>query len=53
MKKTRLALIAGLALVLVVSVGMLIRRNIQYREGEEAYAEAEALVELPDLSQLP
>ena len=29
MKKTRLALIAGLALVLVVSVGMLIRRNIQ------------------------
>ena len=53
MKKTRLALIAGLALVLVVSVGMLIRRNIQYREGEETYAEAEALVELPDLSQLP
>ena len=53
MKKTRLALIAGLALVLVVSVGMLIRQNIQYREGEEAYAEAEALVELPDLSQLP
>ena len=53
MKKLRLLLIAALALVLAVSVGMLIRQNIQYREGEEAYAEAEALVELPDLSQLP
>ena len=52
MKKLRLLLIAALALVLAVSVGMLIRQNIQYREGEEAYAEAEALVELPDLSQL-
>ena len=53
MKKLRLLLTAALALVLAVSVGMLIRQNIQYREGEEAYAEAEALVELPDLSQLP
>ncbi len=53
MKKLRLLLIAALVLVLAVSVGMLIRQNIQYREGEEAYAEAEALVELPDLSQLP
>ena len=53
MKKLRLLLIAALVLVLAVSVGMLIRQNIQYREGEEAYDEAEALVELPDLSQLP
>lgn len=53
MKKLRLLLTAALVLVLAVSVGMLIRQNIQYREGEEAYAEAEALVELPDLSQLP
>ena len=52
MKKLRLLLIAALALVLAVSVGMLIRQNIQYREGERDYAEAEALVELPDLSQL-
>lgn len=53
MKKLRLLLIAALVLVLAVSVGMLVRQNIQYREGEEAYAEAEALVELPDLSRLP
>lgn len=52
MKKLRLPLIAALALVLAVSVGMLVRQNIQYREGERDYAEAEALVELPDLSQL-
>ena len=53
MKKGRLLLMAVLALVLAGSVGMLIRQNIQYRKGQEAYAEAEALVELPDLSQLP
>ena len=48
----RKLLIAVLALVLCVSAVMLIRQTLQYREGEAEYAEAEALVELPDLSQL-
>lgn len=52
MKKLRLLLTAALVLVLAVSVGMLVRQNIQYREGERDYAEAESLVELPDLGQI-
>lgn len=48
----RKLLIAVLALVLCVSVVMLIRQTLQYREGEAEYAEAEALVDLPDLSDL-
>ena len=52
-RKTRRVLIALLALVFVGSLGMLIYRGMDYREGEEVYAEAETLVELPDLSDLP
>ena len=50
--KTRKLLIAVLALALCVSVAMVIRQTLQYREGEAEYAEAEELVELPDLSDL-
>ena len=52
-KKTRLILIALLSLVFVGSMGMLVYRGMEYKEGEEIYAEAETLVELPDLSGLP
>ena len=52
-RKTRRVLIALLALVFVGSLGMLIYRGMDYREGEEVYAEAETLVELPDLTDLP
>ena len=52
-RRTRRVLIALLALVFVGSLGMLIYRGMDYREGEEVYAEAETLVELPDLSDLP
>lgn len=51
-KGLRTALTVLLALVFAGSVGMLIYQNTQYQEGEEAYAEAEALVDLPDLSEL-
>ena len=52
-QKLRRGVMLVLALVFVGSTVMLIRQNIQYREGEEIYAEAEALVDLPDLTQLP
>lgn len=48
----RKLLIAVLALALCVSVAMLVRQSFQYREGEAEYAEAQALAELPDLSDL-
>lgn len=48
----RKLLIAVLALVLCVSVGMLVRQTLQYREGEAEYAEAQALMELPELPDL-
>ena len=51
-RKTRRVLIVLLSLVFVGSLGMLVYRGMDYREGEEAYAEAETLVELPDLSEL-
>lgn len=44
-KKIRTALIVLLALVLVGSLGMLLWQSMQYRTGEESYAEAEALAE--------
>ena len=52
-RKTRRILIALLSLVFVGSLGMLVYRGMDYREGEEIYAEAETLVELPDLTDLP
>lgn len=55
MKRTALrrCLVVLLALVFLGSAGMLLYSRIQYREGDSAYAEAEELVELPDLTQLP
>jgi len=51
--KLRIATMILLGLVFAGSVGMLFYRNSEYKEGEEAYAEAEALVQLPDLTDLP
>ena len=51
-KWIRRAVMAVLAVVLLGSCTMLVRRWMDYRQGEEAYAEAETLVELPDLSAL-
>lgn len=51
-KWIRRAVMAVLAVVLLGSCTMLVRRWMDYREGGEAYAEAEMLVELPDLSAL-
>ena len=54
MKKTvRKILIVVLAAVFIGSITMMLRQNMQYQQGEEEYAEAETLVELPDFSQLP
>lgn len=52
-KKIRRILMAVLGLIFIGSVAMVIYRGIQYREGEETYAEAESLVDLPDLTDLP
>lgn len=52
-RSVRKYLLAVLLLVFLGSVAMLIRQGIQYKEGEETYAEAESLAELPDLSALP
>lgn len=52
-KKIRRILMVVLGLIFIGSVVMVIYRGIQYREGEETYAEAESLVELPDLTDLP
>ena len=52
-KRVRLGISLLLAAVLVVSVVLLVRQQLEYRRGEEMYEEAEALVELPDLSELP
>lgn len=41
-----------LAAVFAGSLTMVILRSLDYRRGEEAYAEAESLVQLPDLSGL-
>ena len=49
----RRILMVVLALVFIGSLGMLIYRTRDYQKGEETYAEAETLVELPDLSELP
>ena len=52
-KNIRRILMVILGLVFAGSVAMMIYRGIQYKEGEETYAEAETLVDLPDLSQIP
>ena len=52
-RTTRRILMVVLALVFVGSLGMLAYRTMEYKEGEEIYAEAETLVELPDFSDLP
>ena len=51
-RTTRRILMAVLALVFVGSLGMLVYRNIEYKEGEEIYAEAETLVELISVALL-
>lgn len=54
MKRTlRRGLIILLALVFAGSLGMVVYRGIEYKEGEETYEEAAELVQLPDLSDLP
>lgn len=52
-KKVRKILIVLLLLVFAGSIAMILRQNIQYRQGEKTYTEAESLVELPDFTQLP
>ena len=52
-RTTRRILMVVLALVFMGSLGMLAYRTMEYKEGEEIYAEAETLVDLPDLSDLP
>ena len=49
-KKLRILGMLVLAAVFVGSLTMVILRSLDYRRGEEAYAEAESLVQLPDLS---
>ena len=51
--KKRKILMAVLALVLFVSAAMLLRSAADYKKGEEIYAEAQQLVELPELSRRP
>ena len=51
-KTLRRLLVVLLALVFLGSAGMLVYTQFQYREGDFAYAEAEELVELPDLTEL-
>ena len=53
MKNARKIVMVLLALVFVVSLGMVVYRSMEYKKGEETYAEAESLAELPDFSQLP
>lgn len=52
-RKIRRGLMVLLALIFVGSLGMVIYRTMEYKEGEEIYAEAAELVQLPDLSDLP
>ena len=51
-KKVRLALALVLAGVFAVSLGMLARELLQYRQGEETYDEAQELAVVPDLSEI-
>lgn len=51
-KRLRIALMLILLVILLGSVGMMIDHAVQYREGEETYAEAAELANLPDLSDV-
>ena len=51
-RTTRRVLLAGLALVFLVSGGMMLRQLGDYQKGEETYGSAESLAGLPDLSAL-
>lgn len=52
-QKLRAALFVLFALLFAGSAAMIIYQGVQYQQGDETYAEAEALVNLPDLSALP
>lgn len=45
--------ILALAAVLLVSGGMVVRRLVEYRLGDQEYEEAQELVQLPDLDTIP
>ena len=51
-KKTRRIVMILLALVLIVSGSVVVSRQLQYRQGEEDYADAADLAGLPDLSEI-
>jgi len=51
-KAVRRVLLVLLGMVFLGSSALLTSRLVQYQEGEEAYAEAEELVELPDLTEI-
>lgn len=50
-KKVRRILMIVLAVIFLSSAGVVIYQLFQYREGDEAYAEAEELVQLPELPE--
>lgn len=52
-RTVRKVLVILLAIICIGCAAKVISQLIQYRQGDEIYAEAEALVDLPDLSQLP
>ena len=52
-RKLRAVLIVVFALAFVGSSAMMIYKAIQYKTGDRDYAQAEELVELPDLTELP
>ena len=52
-RKLRATLIAVLVLIFAGSSVMLLRKAIQYREGDQEYAQAGELAGLPDLTGLP
>lgn len=51
-KKTRKIIMILLVLVLLVSSGMVVSRQMQYSKGDEDYSAAADLVQLPDLSAI-
>ena len=50
-KKVRRILTIALAVIFLSSAGVVIYQLFQYREGDEAYTEAEELVQLPELPE--